>query len=491
MKLYCVLLLAASFFLGTEASAQAPNVLSYQGLLTTAGGTPVPDGVYKLQFDLFTAATGGVAFWTEVDSGIAVQRGTFSVLLGAATALPDSFHRPLYVQVTALAGPGIGSASVFSPRSSLASAPSALGLRTPATLIDSASLPMLTITNNNRQGLLVESSNSNGVNRNSYSIEGRSTNAFGLIGVGVDNASGIWGYTGSPSTLWYDSYAGIGGYGHGHSDGIGGISDSGYAVAGYTITPAAWGGAFFGKLYVGAPSGDTSVQLPDNSIASHEILDKPGLASHGTPFFFLLPSVGTRVAVDSVTITIPAVGYVVIDAGGSTGINHTNGQNSEVDCFADTSPQVFSDFVSFQAGFVPATLPTDYYYQSFHCHRVVARGAGTYSFFLNAVTSSGTGTCYIGEHWITATYYSTSYGPVSELLPSGEFSASSGSVPPRSSGFLKSPGTAGLVSPDAHEVDLRSLELEAARLREESQRIENEVLKARLEKLKSLPSASQ
>ncbi len=89
-SLFFVLILLPS--LAALTQSQVPNSFSYQGLLTTAAGTPVPDGSYKLQFDLFTAPTGGLPFWTEVDSGITVQRGTFGARLGAVTLLPDSFH---------------------------------------------------------------------------------------------------------------------------------------------------------------------------------------------------------------------------------------------------------------------------------------------------------------------------------------------------------------------------------------------------------------
>lgn len=56
-------------------------------------------------------------------NGVAVNRGTFNVTLGPLGAI---FTEPLYVQVTVLSGPGIGSPTVFSPRSELTSSPYAL-----------------------------------------------------------------------------------------------------------------------------------------------------------------------------------------------------------------------------------------------------------------------------------------------------------------------------------------------------------------------------
>ena len=104
-----------------------PNKISYQGLLTTASGVPATDGSYDLTFQLFTAPSGGVALWTEAQTGVSVQKGTFNVLLGSVTPLAQIFSQPLFLQVTATAGPGIGGAVVFSPRNELASAAYSLG----------------------------------------------------------------------------------------------------------------------------------------------------------------------------------------------------------------------------------------------------------------------------------------------------------------------------------------------------------------------------
>ncbi len=114
----CVLML--SFF----ASAQVPQKISYQGLLTTSSGTPVQDGSYNLRFDIYNLQSAGDLRYTETQTGVQVQRGTFSAVL---RPYPSIFSESLYVEVTALAGsPGIGSDITFSPRSELTSAPYAL-----------------------------------------------------------------------------------------------------------------------------------------------------------------------------------------------------------------------------------------------------------------------------------------------------------------------------------------------------------------------------
>jgi hypothetical protein len=84
-------------------SITIPQMLSYQGKLTDTLGVPVPDGNYQLTFRLYTAASGGSAFWTEPQT-IMVKSGLFSALLGAVTpisSLPDAGALYLSLQVAA------------------------------------------------------------------------------------------------------------------------------------------------------------------------------------------------------------------------------------------------------------------------------------------------------------------------------------------------------------------------------------------------------
>ena len=97
-------------------SITVPQMLSYQGKLTDTLGVPVPDGNYALTFRLYTAASGGSAFWTEPQT-IMVKSGLFSALLGAVTpisSLPDA--GALYLSLQVAAG------SELSPRLRIASA---------------------------------------------------------------------------------------------------------------------------------------------------------------------------------------------------------------------------------------------------------------------------------------------------------------------------------------------------------------------------------
>ncbi|MBI4548008.1 MAG: hypothetical protein HY707_08515 [Ignavibacteriae bacterium] len=114
MKHFIAKLTVCILALSVCSHGQVPQKISYQGLLTTSpGGAAVPNGSYDLKFEIYNAPTGGTLRHSETHSGVDVTRGTFSVVLGP---LPPIFTESLYVEVTALSGPSIGSPLTFLPR---------------------------------------------------------------------------------------------------------------------------------------------------------------------------------------------------------------------------------------------------------------------------------------------------------------------------------------------------------------------------------------
>jgi len=116
------LVLLALLLLGSRTVlAQVPRTMSYQGVLTDAGGTLIADGNHTLTLSLYDAASGGSALWTESQT-IPVVRGTFNVLLGTVTPIPGTlaFDRAYFLGVSVDAG------TELSPRTPLTAAPYAL-----------------------------------------------------------------------------------------------------------------------------------------------------------------------------------------------------------------------------------------------------------------------------------------------------------------------------------------------------------------------------
>jgi hypothetical protein len=119
IALLAFLVLATS----APARAQAPRTISYQGILTDAAGTLVPDGNHALALTLYDAASGGVALFAETQT-VPVVRGTFGAILGSATTggIPATvaFDRAYFLGVS------VDSAAELAPRVPLTAVPYAL-----------------------------------------------------------------------------------------------------------------------------------------------------------------------------------------------------------------------------------------------------------------------------------------------------------------------------------------------------------------------------
>ena len=113
------LLIAVCLALATVALvlAEIPRLISYQGRVTNADGSPVPDGNHSVRFDLYTTMTSTVSQWNETAT-VATSSGLFSHLLGSVNTMPeyrfsnDSF----FLQITY-------EGQVQSPRTPLVSVP--------------------------------------------------------------------------------------------------------------------------------------------------------------------------------------------------------------------------------------------------------------------------------------------------------------------------------------------------------------------------------
>ena len=100
------------------AAAAPPSTLNFQGRLTNASGIIMPDGLYNMQFRIFTTPTGGTASWSEtreVASRVQVTNGLFSTQLGQVTPLPASLFNTtdLYFEIT-MASPATATCSTAS-----------------------------------------------------------------------------------------------------------------------------------------------------------------------------------------------------------------------------------------------------------------------------------------------------------------------------------------------------------------------------------------
>lgn len=118
MRALAVLGLVISL-LAPPAVAQVPQVISHEGRMLRANGTPEV-GLVQLTFRLYTSATGGAAVWTEPRTVTLSAGGFYAVQLGSSVALPELSGSAYWLGITVE-----GEAEML-PRAQLASVPFAL-----------------------------------------------------------------------------------------------------------------------------------------------------------------------------------------------------------------------------------------------------------------------------------------------------------------------------------------------------------------------------
>lgn len=114
-----------------RSSAQAPELLSYQGVLMQSDGLAL-DGngqLYQLNFRLYPQQSGGSHVFHQ-RLNVAVEDGLYNVILSNngiySLANVIAENSVLFMEVEIESGPGISSAVVLQPRQQLASVPYAL-----------------------------------------------------------------------------------------------------------------------------------------------------------------------------------------------------------------------------------------------------------------------------------------------------------------------------------------------------------------------------
>lgn len=142
-----ILIMAAMLFVydahaaGLAAGA-SPSTISYQGTLSTAGGTPVNANI-GLTFRLYNIQSGGTALWTEAHPSVPVNSGLFHVQLGSITPIPSSVWDNTTVYLGVQVG---GDSAELSPREVVSAVPFAMNIQIPDGSITSTKLADRAVT---------------------------------------------------------------------------------------------------------------------------------------------------------------------------------------------------------------------------------------------------------------------------------------------------------------------------------------------------------
>lgn len=140
----------------------------------------------------------------------------------------------------------------------------------------------------------------------------------------------------------------------------------------------------------------------------------PGASNASAPERFT--SVTTETEVASITVDVPADGYIDLASSGWININHNNGNTTEVWVGLVENLSEVSTLVEGTGVFnTPSALPSDTYQTPFSVSRLIPATAGTHTYYLAAYRYQGTGSTVVGLPSLRAVYYPASYAATANL----------------------------------------------------------------------------
>ena len=446
------------------ALAAVPQTMSYQGLLTDGSGTPVADGSYSLAFTIYDAETGGTSLWSETQGAVQVSRGNFSVTLGSVTPLTMAFNAPYWLGISVNGG------AEMTPRTNLAASPYALSLRVPF-LAQGKSGDGVVSVKNDSTGPDLRADHLLTVGHPGRSLfRAMDAGSYGFVDV-RDTTNTGYAYMRSSAygavsfgwpndgTSYYDMRAGIGG-------------DAFFTIANNSV----------GIVFNGSMTGDQALQVPAHSISPVEMTGLPGIAMSR---FVGQVTVGPAPLQDiiSVSITTPFDGYIMVEASGQAGFQSSvyggDALNYQIDEVSGGSGDSgYLRVVGFDI--IPNT---GYFYSTAATERAYFKTKGTYTFRLKAFKSGNGTLAYFWNPTIRATFFPLSYGGVGTSVNGLEAAGFDHAEPVSPSANGSIPASGGT----RYTVDLRELEVRAARARAQAMEAENALLQARMRADRALP----
>jgi len=440
-----------------NAVAAVPQRLAWQGVALDSLDVPLADGSYMFSFSIWSSGDGGDSLWGE-SRVIDVENGVLNVLLGEVVPVSDSvFDAPgRWLQVQ------FESEDPYSPRTEIVS----VGYAFRVGSLDGATGGEVSSN--------IDMKNFATVPRLRLFREGTSTVIGEMAGGGAGGRMTLYDETGV-KTLELDPGPGDGGrfvlWTHpALSTGIA-MENTGNDNP-YLLLQGQSAIAYLSMDSV----GDPSVVLPPSSISSGEILDEPGIAVTSGGSLSITSS--TMADVATVSISTPTQGYVVVEGKcylSFTGTTLSNKAYVQIDETAGGSQQ----FPYTTRAGMDSYPNTGEYLFPVYVSRVYSKPQGSYTFRMEAnelVGSSGSRTAF--HAILAAQFFPKSYGAVSTVVSSTDAQEFDEAVLVSGSGPELGPNSqAGEMM---YQVDLRELELRAARAEEAANAARLEVLKARL-----------
>lgn len=103
MRIFLQIVLLFIFVGIIQISAQVPNQISWQGVLTDTQGDAL-QGIYDITTKLFNESVGGDALWVEMHNSKQIDDGQVHLILGSIENLNLQFNKPYWLEITVGAG---------------------------------------------------------------------------------------------------------------------------------------------------------------------------------------------------------------------------------------------------------------------------------------------------------------------------------------------------------------------------------------------------
>lgn len=170
-----------------------------------------------------------------------------------------------------------------------------------------------------------------------------------------------------------------------------------------------------GAGLTGGPINTTgTISIPNDGVTSAMIIDEPGLAEVRNSTTHSLAGNTEMISIATLSITIPAAGYIVLEGKSVAWLSGVTGQNELYMQIDETEGgSIISSYYT-KAGL--QTYPsTGHAFFSVSCQRTFSRTAGTHTFYLEAMplsTNVAGGTTNLYQTQLRAIFYPTAYGVV-------------------------------------------------------------------------------
>lgn len=217
-------------------------------------------------------------------------------------------------------------------------------------------------------------------------------------------------------------------------------------------------------------TGDPSVIIPNDSINATEILNEVGAAevadSSGT---VLTEGLAAIDVLNSVTISAPADGYVLVLASAEFTVSHISGTSSSINIGVSSSPVSFANNTDLELN-VPSGAPNGIYEYPITTHAIFPASQGLNTYYFLADKNYLNGGVQVLDRQLSAIYIPTAYGSLARQpgqdIPD-EYAPMN--APMRALDILREQNAALQANADRQQRELDAMKFQVQQLIEQSQ----------------------